>query len=634
MVFMGSKRFSLSTSQLLIAAFLAWVLALVSVQAQASLFNKVKHPLPVDKAFALKVDQYQDRIDIVWTIANNYYLYQDKLEITTSNNTALEGMVLPEAQMKQDPLFGLTKVYYKQLHLSGTIAGESPKPTQLTINYQGCWSGGVCYPPTSKTITLDYTVIPAVTSNAGEVPLEEQNKREGKAPSVVPSTNGDSNWKNASGTNANWFLQNFENATLPSVLVVFFLAGLALALTPCVLPMMPILSTIILGISPKPGPLKSFGLSLVYVLAMAGSYSIAGVIAGLSGANVQIALQHPVVISLTALLFVVFAAAMFGFINVQMPTAIQNKINAISQNQTGGQATGVAAMGVLSALVVGPCVAAPLAGALLFIAQTGDAFVGGLALFVMGLGMGVPLLLVGTSASKLVPKAGAWMDRVKIGFGFVMLLMAVWMTDRVFASLTPIFVSAVVIVLAILLALHKRWQPPLTGLFASVLSYALALVLAIYGGALVIGQLSGGVTLTKPLGALIGSGKQTNSSSQTLEFIKVLPADVPGALQAARQAQVPLMLEFYADWCVSCKELEAFVFTNTTVIDALAGFDLVKVDVTENTQAAKSLLQSLDLVGPPALVFYTSAGELVSETIVGVPKAGALSTFAKSIKEL
>jgi thiol:disulfide interchange protein DsbD len=224
------------------------------------------------------------------------------------------------------------------------------------------------------------------------------------ASSNLPKAQENTDWTKTTSTNANWVLQNLDNTILTTLLVSFFLAGLALAFTPWVLPMVPIVSSIIVGRSPKPGPGKSFLLSLVYVLTMAATYSLAGVVAGLSGSNIQIALQHPAVIGTTATLFVFFAIAMFGWVNVQMPQGIQNKINTVSNKQLGGQATGVAVMGVLSALIVGPCVAAPLAGALLFIAQTGDATTGGLALFVMGLGMGVPLLLVGTSASKWITK--------------------------------------------------------------------------------------------------------------------------------------------------------------------------------------------------------------------------------------
>ncbi|WP_443627229.1 protein-disulfide reductase DsbD [Candidatus Njordibacter sp. Uisw_002] len=606
-------------SAFIMQVFALCVGALLSMQVHAALFSTVKHPMPADQAFAVTIEQSNDKIDIVWSIADNYYLYQDKLAFTTSNGQPLSNLALPQAVIKQDPTFGTTKVYYNQLHITGTLPSALTKATYLTIHYQGCWNGGVCYPPQTKTMALaDFVTV---------------------ASSNLPKAQENTDWTKTTSTNANWFLQNLENTNLTTLLVIFFLAGLALAFTPCVLPMVPILSSIIVGLSPKPGPGKSFLLSLVYVLTMAATYSLAGVVAGLSGSNIQIALQHPAVIGTTATLFVFFAIAMFGWVNVQMPQGIQNKINTVSNRQLGGQATGVAVMGVLSALIVGPCVAAPLAGALLFIAQAGDATTGGLALFVMGLGMGVPLLLVGTSASKWIPKTGPWMHRIKVGFGFLMLLMAVWMTDRVWPELSLIFVALITIVLAFVLALHHRWNPTLESLSAAVISYTLAMFLGLYGILLVVGQLAGTGSLLKPLGVLVSPYEGTEVSSegqQGKQFIltKVLPEAVAPILAQAKLDKQPVMLDFYADWCISCKELDAFVFKDQLVQLALADFKAIKVDVTLNTKQAQKLMQSLRLVGPPALVFYTSKGELFSETVIGVPAVDDLVDLLQQVNSL
>ena len=419
-------------------------------------------------------------------------------------------------------------------------------------------------------------------------------------------------------------------------MIIFFLAGLALAFTPCVLPMVPILSSIIVGLHPKPSPLKSFLLSATYVLFMAATYSIAGLIAGLSGANVQIALQHPVVIGTIAGLFILFAAAMFGWLNLQMPQVVQNKINAIGNNQLGGHYLGVALMGTLSALVVGPCVAAPLAGALLFIAQTGDATTGGMALFIMGLGMGVPLLLVGTSASQWIPKTGPWMHRIKVGFGFLMLLMAVWMNDRVWPEASLTLLAIISLVMALVLALHHRWQPPLKSLLAAVIAYTLALFIGLYGIALIVGQLAGTGTLMQPIGNLgtTLTAAESAVSAQKLKIVKVLPQAIEPLLVQAKLNNQPVMLEFYADWCISCKELDAFVFTDKKVQLALATFKVIKVDVTLNSPAAKQLMQTLSLVGPPALVFYSSSGQLHEETIIGVPSVDDLISVLRQVQKL
>jgi thiol:disulfide interchange protein DsbD len=612
MAILGIKSRSLVIG-LILAVFMC---LLLPVQAQAALFSTTKHPLPADQAFAISAQQYNDKIEVMWTIADDYYLYQDKLVFTTSNNQPLEQVLLPPAVIKQDPVFGTTKVYYRQLRVTGALPSSNTAATHLTIHYQGCWTGGVCYPPQITTIAL--TAINTVTADSQSLSL------------------GATDWSKTSSTNANWFIQNLENTSIATLLVIFLLAGLALAFTPCVLPMVPILSSIIVGLNPKPGPTKSFLLSFIYVLSMAATYSVAGLVAGLSGANVQIALQHPAVIGTTATLFVLFSVAMFGWINVQMPQAIQNKINAISNNQLGGQYTGVAVMGILSALVVGPCVAAPLAGALLFIAQTGDAATGGLALFAMGFGMGLPLLLVGTSASKWIPKTGPWMHRIKVGFGFLMLLMALWMTDRVWPELTLLLVALIAIVMALVLALHHRWKPPLETMAGAVISYTLAMFLGLYGTVLAVGQLAGTGTLLQPLGSLVATESKDMSQAvpRSLNFSKVLPQEVAALLRQAKLDKQPVMLDFYADWCISCKELDSFVFTDSRVQLALSDFKVIKVDVTVNSPAAQQLMQSMNLVGPPALVFYNAKGQVNAETVIGVPAIDDLVKLVHQVNTL
>ena len=611
MVILGKKWRLLIIWQVLVVC----VSLLLGVHTHAALFGSAKHPLPVEQAFSINVQQKNDQIDMVWTIADDYYLYQDKLVFTTSNQQTLEQLSLPQAEVKQDPLFGLSKVYYRQLHVTGVLPNSASAATHLIIEYQGCWSGGVCYPPQSTTIEL------SAISTSG---VDDQLL-------TLKATD----WSKTRSTNANWFIDNLENTPFTALLVMFWLAGLALAFTPCVLPMVPILSSIIVGLNPKPGRAKSFLLSLIYVLSMAATYSLAGVVAGLSGANVQIALQHPAVIGATAALFGLFAVAMFGWVNVQMPKVVQNKINAISASQLGGQYTGVAVMGVLSALVVGPCVAAPLAGALLFIAQTGNATTGGFALFAMGLGMGFPLLLVGTSASQWIPKTGPWMHRIKVGFGFLMLSMAVWMTDRIWPEFTLMLVAFIAIIMALVLALNHRWQPPLETVTAAVISYTLAIFLGLYGTVLAVGQYAGTGSLLQPLGSL-GATKLSAMSqvaSQKLKFIKVLPEAVAPILQQARLDKQPVMLDFYADWCISCKELDSFVFTDQRVQFALADFKVVKVDVTVNSAAARQLMQALSLVGPPALVFYNPEGLRHAETVVGVPAIDDLVNLLSQVNK-
>ena len=591
-------------------------LLLLSFDSKAGLFDSVKHPLPVDQAFAVSLQQNNDRIDIVWDTADDYYLYQDKLVFTTSNNQPLTNVALPPAKAKQDPIFGDTKVYFRQLRISGLLPQTQTPATSLTVTYQGCWDGGVCYPPQTTVFDLQPVTIAAT----------------GLGLSQAGQTNSD--WANASGTNANWFVQQLTNSSRMSLVFVFLLAGLALAFTPCVLPMVPILSSIIVGLNPKPGPGKSFALSATYVLSMALTYSLAGVAAGLSGANVQIALQHPAVIGFIAVLFVLFAAAMFGWVTVQMPKALQQRLNQITQSTRGGQYSSVAIMGSLSALIVGPCVAAPLAGALIFISQSGDPVLGGLSLFAMGIGMGLPLLLVGTSAGHLIPKAGPWMQRVKVAFGFLMLYMALWMTDRVWPELTLPLVALVTLFLAFTLLLNQRWKPTPKGVVGVVVSYGAGLVLGLYALLLLLGQFSGQASLLNPWQGF-SSSEVSSRATKPLELTKVVAARVPALLAQAKREQMPVMLDFYADWCISCKELDAFVFSDADVQATLDDFNVIKVDVTANEDAAVALMRSLGLVGPPALVFYTASGDvLLQDTIIGVPKSSDLIALLAQVKRL
>ncbi|HCH25160.1 MAG TPA: protein-disulfide reductase DsbD [Oceanospirillaceae bacterium] len=575
-----------------------------------------QHPLPPEKAFAIGSQQVDGKLAVVWNVADGYYLYQDKISVTLAGTDITSGVELPKAKLKDDPLFGSTYVYYGQLsamlNLPQATAGEI-----LTVGYQGCWEGGVCYPPQTHDIALQ-----AVSSPS---PISQPDALAMAAESVVNDHSG------VTGTDASWFTKQLASAGVSTVIITFFLAGLGLALTPCVLPMVPILSNLIVGMKPKPGPVKSFFLSLTYVLAMAVTYALAGVAAGLSGANLQAALQHPAVITVMVLLFLVFAAAMFDWITVQMPAGIQNRLNNFNQQQSSGHFMGVGVMGVVSALVVGPCVAAPLAGALLYISQTGDPYTGGLALLALGLGMGVPLLVVGTSAGKLVPRAGAWMNRVKYGFGFLMLYMAIWMLDRIAPSATVSLVMLVTLTGALLFWQAHRWAPPVASVFGRAMVYVTALLMSTYSVALLVSMLAGQPSLISPL-------QGVTSVSSTVQSVgyKALPKlqaeQVPGLLQQAQALNKPVLIDFYADWCISCKELDSFVFPDAQVQAALQGYVVIKVDVTDNSQADRDLLAKYDLVGPPGLLLINKQGEwLRNETIVGVPSP---QQFAQALRRV
>lgn len=600
MVTNGQFRQSIAILLLFLGAFFS-----LSSQAQG-LFGDASsqtHPLPAEKAFAFSAKQINDKLALVWNISDDYYMYQDKLSLSLNGEDIIATQQLPKAKLKQDPLFGSTMVYEQQLSLM-VVLPATAQGSQLVVGYQGCWEGGVCYPPQTQTLVLDEVIV--AESAAASTPTTVQS-------SAVTNNSG------ITGTDASWFTKQINQTSQGALILTFFLAGLGLALTPCVLPMVPILSNLIVGMNPKPGPTKSFFLSLTYVVAMAVTYSLAGVAAGLSGANLQAALQHPAVIGVMVLLFVVFAAAMFDWITIQMPAAVQNRLNNFNQRQSSGHFWGVGIMGVISALVVGPCVAAPLAGALLYISQTGDPYTGGMALLALGLGMGAPLLAVGTSAGKFVPKAGAWMNRVKYGFGFLMLGMAIWMLDRVLPDATVPLVMLLTLVVAMLLWQVGRWQPPTESILGRALAYVAACLFTIYSLTLLISLLAGHASLLKPLSFTQSAGV-TQTVSNTALVTKVSSDQVPGLLQQAQQLNKPALLDFYADWCVSCKELDSFVFPDPTVQAALTDYVFIKVDVTANSQADQDLLAKYQLVGPPGLLLFDRQGRWVAdETIVGVP---------------
>jgi len=402
-------------------------------------------------------------------------------------------------------------------------------------------------------------------------------------------------------------------SSLPAVMSIFLGLGLLLAFTPCCLPMVPILSGIIAGQGENVTTLRAFWLSLSYVLGMAFTYTIAGAIFGAAGTQIQAALQTPLVIGGVSILFVALALAMFGAYELQMPSALQSKLTAVGNQQKAGSFIGTAIMGAVSALVVSTCVAPPLVAALTVIAQTGDVARGALALFSMAIGMGIPLLIIGTSAGKLLPKAGPWMDTIKAAFGFMMLALAVWMLSRLIpAMLTMGLYAALALAAAIRFGAFTALPKPATWL--SMLGKGVAVVCLIYGGALVVGVLSGSTNPLRPLERISGA-----PAEQHLEFERIKSvADFEAARERAAAAGVPLMLDFYADWCVSCKEMEYYTFTDTRVQAALAEAILVQADVTANDAVDQALLAKFGIFGPPTIVFYDRAGnEVDDQRVVG-----------------
>lgn len=587
---------------------------LTAMTAQASLFGgNPNRPLDVDDAFRLRLEAGEGGVSrLVWQVAPDYYLYRERIQIEPAPGLVLVDRRDGAGELKQDPLFGQVEVYHQQAEVTLLLghAAAAADSGELSVSYQGCWEGGVCYPPVTRTLRVDGLPPaaglnwPEATAAATETPRER-----GVVEAGAPVLSEQDRFARLLDS-GNWLL----------MLGMFFLAGLALSLTPCVLPMIPILSGIIAGQGQHLNPLRGFVLSLVYVLAMALTYTLAGVAAGLFGANLQAAFQQPWIIATFSGVFVLLALSMFGFYDLQLPSALQTRISGVSHRQRGGTLTGVAVMGLLSALIVGPCMAAPLAGALIYIGQSGDPLLGGAALFALSIGMGVPLLLVGASAGKLLPRAGAWMEGVKAGFGVLLLLMAVWMLDRIMPTrITMLLVALILLVSAVYLGALDRLRDGVRGWHR--FWKGIGVILLIYGAALLVGVLSGGNSLLYPLQGLVGGVvAQDRPAAGALAFETVRSeAELDRLLALARQQGQPVMLDFYADWCIACVELDYVTFSDAGVQQSLAPFKLIKLDVTANDDEARALYRRFSIIGPPALIFHDADGTPRPElTLIGV----------------
>lgn len=588
------------------------VTLLATLTAQASPFGAAasNQPLEVNEAFRLRVEAADAGITrLIWDVEPGYYLYRERIQVTVPEGVELVERRDASGDMKDDPLFGQVEVYHNLAEVALLLghAEGADDSADLTVSYQGCWEGGICYPPVTKTVSV--SDLPA-TAGLSWPDVQENS---------VASTAQESSESEVPLSEQDQFARLLAGDSWLLMLGAFFLAGLALSLTPCVLPMIPILSSIIAGQGQHLNIARAFLLSLVYVLAMAFTYTLAGVAAGLFGANLQAAFQNPWIISSFSAVFVLLALSMFGFYDLQLPSALQSRLSNASHRQKGGTLAGVAVMGLLSALIVGPCMAAPLAGALIYIGQSGDPVLGGAALFSLSMGMGVPLLLVGASAGKLLPRAGAWMEGVKAGFGVVLLLMAVWMLDRLLpTAVTMLLVSLILLFSAVYLGALDRLPEHARGWHR--FWKGVGVILLVYGAALLVGVLSGGKSLLYPLQGVVGGVVAQDAQSAKLPFETVSrEADLDRLLAQAKQQGQPVMLDFYADWCISCIELDYVTFSDAGVQQSLASFKLIKLDVTANDKEAKALYRRFSIIGPPALIFYDASGQARPElTLIGV----------------
>ncbi|MFP4295483.1 MAG: protein-disulfide reductase DsbD [Halothiobacillaceae bacterium] len=572
-------------------------------------------PLDPEVAFRSEALLDGDTVHLRWEIAPGYYMYRDRVEVgLVAEGASIGRPGIPEGERKDDPNFGLMWVFHDQMEATVPIS-RSPENNQATlvVSHQGCADMGLCYPPMEEAWAIDFNAgtiermeslpDPAPTLRAiadfGTVGTEDG---ETVAPAVTeqapPQSEQDA------------IVAQLASGNVWLVILTFFVIGLLLSLTPCVFPMIPILAGIIAGQGDQVTMRRAFVMSVVYVLAMALTYTVAGVLAGLFGANLQATFQNPWILSAFAAIFVALALSMFGFYELQLPSSLQSRVMEVQNRQKGGTLTGVAVMGFLSALIVGPCMAPPLAGALIYIGQTGDAVLGGAALFAMSLGMGVLLIAVGTLGGKFLPRAGNWMNAVKAVFGVLLLGVAIWMLERILpAPVVLLMWSVLAIVSAIYMGALEPIREGASGWVR--LWKGLGVILLLWGALMLVAVGAGGKgTPLTPLAGLGvgGSGGGTEAAAE-LSFTYVEDeAQLEAELEQAREQGQPVMLDFYADWCVSCKEMESFTFSDPEVIAALEGVRLLKADVTRNTDADKALLKRYNLFGPPGIIFYDETG--------------------------
>lgn len=555
--------------------------------------------LPADKAFVLSVKPADTKtLTAHWDIAPGYHLNKDSFNfnIVSPSSTQLGTINYPAGIAKHSDVLGDYQVYEKAVDIPLPLTNANAKQVTVAVTYQGCSDSGFCLPPKTKQFTVDLTNAPVAAATT--------------ASADPTATNNDANAQPQDSISAMLSKQNIF-----VTLLAFFGFGILLAFTPCILPMIPILSGIIVGQGKQITTLKAFWLSLTYVLAMAVTYAVAGVIAGLAGSYVQGMLQNPWVIGSFSVIFVLLALSLFGFYELRMPNFLHATVSEMSNKQSGGTYVGVGVMGVLSTLIVSPCVTAPLVGALGYIGRTGNAVLGGSALFTLGLGMGLPLLIIGTAGGKFLPKAGGWMDSVKAFFGVLMLGVAILMIGRIVTpELTMVLWAALLVISAVYMGAFTH--VPNTGF--GKLWKGISVILLVYGLILLVGAGMGNTNPLTPL-SLPGVNLVSNAEAANSQFtvVKSLP-ELQKVLATAQTQNKPAMLDFSAEWCVSCKELDHSTFKDPQVQNVLNQFVLIRADVTDDNAEIKALEKQFNIFAPPAIVFFdTKSQEIPSARVAG-----------------
>ena len=603
--------------------FLMWMMMLVSMMAHADAPNFDDIPaeedyLAVEQAFKPVLNVKDGHVMLSFSIADGYYLYKKRILATTASQTPVavgQAVFDAPAQIKNDPNFGRVEVFHHTLSVDLPIYATQNKDIEkvVPINavYQGCSEQGLCYPPqTLKTAVKLLMVAPAAPVENLETPATNNNAQ--------PNSN-----------DANSISKFLAGGSLLFVLGTFLVLGIGLSFTPCVLPMIPILSGIIAGQGAGLSAKRGFLLSLSYVVGMATTYAAAGMAVGYFGASANLSawMQSPVVLSIFASIFVLLALAMFGFYELRLPAFIQDRLSNLNQKQQGGTYLGVLLMGVFSALVVSPCVSAPLAGALLYISSTGDMWLGGAALLALGLGMGTPLLIIGVGGGSLIPKAGPWMEVVKSVFGVLLLMVAIGLLSRFLAgTVTLVLWGLLLIVCGVLMGALDNTQAGWPRFWKG-----LGVALLVWGVLLMVGAANGQSNPLRPLQWSMAANNQ--AAKAEVSFKKINSSkDLELALFDAKQQGKTVLLDFYADWCVACVEMAHDTFSSPMVAQALKPVMLLQADITANDASAQELLKKFGLFGPPSVLFFNAQGqELRALRVMG--SMGA-EEFVEHIKPL
>ncbi len=575
-----------------------------------------EQPIPADQAFQFTATakDYQTIVGM-WKIKPGFYLYRDRIHFSPANpqKDELGQPLFPITTVIKDyPGIGKLPVYSGNLQIAVPIINSTAKTIVVKVHYQGCSEQGYCYPPQTKIVPINLAgnyMVPVEPIDVDLPPITTTSTTKAQ-----PSQQGK-------------IVELLQNHNLFTILIGFFVFGLLLSLTPCVLPMIPILSGIIIGKGHKVTHTHAFIISCAYVLGMAITYAIAGIIFGFIGHSVQAVFQQPWIIIVFSLIFVAMALSLFGLYNIQLPQALQNKLTKMSNHQKHGSYVGAAIMGCLSTLILSPCVTPPLVGALAYISQSGNAVLGGTALFVMAIGMGVPLLIIGAFSAKLLPKAGPWMDGIKYVLGVLMLAVAIWMISRILPgpvtmALWAILALGVAIVLGTFKTSTNIWQK---------LRKTLGIVLFIYGIVLIIAAFMGNSNPLDPLNLPTTHGKQAQQTGLTFIPVKTL-TEAQQQLQSARSEHQPVMLDFYADWCIACKEMDHYTFNNPQVKKQLRPFRLLRANVTKDNFQARELQKHFQVVAPPTILFFGPDGkEIADSRIVGEMSATAFLKHLQTI---